>query len=132
MTAAEKREAIRLVEESDPSVRRTLRELQVPRTTFYRWYRRYPAEGVDGLAPRSSARRHWNRIPPAIRQLVVDVASAASERTPRELACQFTDREGHYLSESSVYRILKAYDRSRVRPSSCSPPANTFSIRLGA
>ena len=67
MTAAEKREAIRLVEESDLSVRRTLRELQV--TTFYRWYRRYRAEGVDGLAPRSSsARRRWNRIPRAIRQ----------------------------------------------------------------
>src|SRR5262249_51917920 len=29
---------------------------------------------------------------------------------PRELAWQFTDREGHFLSESSVYRILKAYD----------------------
>ena len=32
------------------------------------------------------------------------------ERSPRELAWQFTDREGHFLSESSVYRILKAYD----------------------
>jgi transposase-like protein len=41
MTAAEKREAIRLVEESDLSVRRTLREVQIPRATFYRWYRRY-------------------------------------------------------------------------------------------
>ena len=26
------------------------------------------------------------------------------------LAWQFTDREGHFLSESSVYRILHAYD----------------------
>ena len=31
-------------------------------------------------------------------------------RSPRELAWQLTDREGHFLSESSVYRILKAYD----------------------
>jgi transposase-like protein len=38
----EKREAIRLVEESDLSARRTLREIQIPRATFYRWYRRYP------------------------------------------------------------------------------------------
>jgi transposase InsO family protein len=111
MTAAEKREAIRLVEASDLSARRTLRELQIPRTTFYRWYRRYRAEGFDGLTPRpSAARRHWNRIPPAIRQRVVDLALAAPERTPRELAWQFTDRDGHFLSESSVYRILKAYD----------------------
>jgi putative transposase len=35
---------------------------------------------------------------------------ADPERSPRELAWQLTDREGHFLSESSVYRILKAYD----------------------
>lgn len=55
LTAAEKREAIRLVEESDLSVRRTLRELQVPRATFYRWYRRYEEAGMDGLVPRPAA-----------------------------------------------------------------------------
>jgi putative transposase len=111
MTAAEKREAIRLVEDSDLPVRRTLREIQIPRATFYRWYQRYRAAGLDGLQPRpSAARRYWNRIPPPIRQRVVDLALAAPERTPRELAWQFTDREGHFLSESSVYRILKAYD----------------------
>jgi transposase-like protein len=111
LTAAEKREAIRLVEESDLSVRRTLRELQVPRATFYRWYRCYEEAGMDGLVPRpSAARRYWNRIPAPIRQRVVDLALAAPERTPRELAWQFTDREGHFLSESRVYRILKAYD----------------------
>jgi transposase InsO family protein len=111
MTAAEKREAIRLVEESDLPARRTLREIQIPRATFYRWYRRYREAGLDGLQPRSSAaRRYWNRIPAPIRQRVVDLALAAPERTPRELAWPFTDREGHFLSESSVYRILKAYD----------------------
>ena len=111
MTAAEKREAIRLVEESDLPVRRTLREIQIPRASFYRWYRRYQVAGLDGLQPRpSAARRYWNRIPPPIRQRVVDLALAVPERTPRELAWQFTDREGHFLSESSVYRILKAYD----------------------
>ena len=41
---------------------------------------------------------------------MVKLALAVPERTPRELAWQFTDREGHFLSESSVYRILKASD----------------------
>lgn len=87
MPAAEKRDATRLVEESDLSVRRTLRELQIPRTTFYRWYRRYAEAGMDGLVPRPSAvRRHWNRVPAPIWQRVVDLALAAPERTPRELA----------------------------------------------
>ena len=96
MTAAERREAIRLVEESDLSVRRTLRELQLPRTTFYRWYRRYRIEGIDGLTPRpSTARRHWNRIPPAIRQRVVDrghveVGEVGERQRPRD------GRRGHH------------------------------------
>ena len=47
LTAAEKHEIIRLVEGLDLSVRRTLRELGVHRSTFYAWYRRYQ----DGARP---------------------------------------------------------------------------------
>ena len=110
-TAAEKYEVIRLVEGSDLPVRQTLRELQINRSTFYTWYHRYTTQGHEGLEPKpSAARRYWNRIPPRVRQRVVDAALADPERSPRELAWQLTDREGHFLSESSVYRILKAYD----------------------
>ena len=110
LTAAEKHEIIRLVEGSDLPVRRTLRELQVNRSTFYAWYRRYTAYGRAGLHPKpSAARRYWNRIPPRVSERVVEAALADPERSPRELAWQLTDREGHFLSESSVYRILKAY-----------------------
>ena len=111
LTAAEKHEIIRLVEGSDLSVRRTLRELGVHRSTFYAWYRRYQAVGAAGLVPRpSAARRHWNRIPLRVRHRVVEAALADPVKSPRELAWQFTDRERHFLSESSVYRILKAED----------------------
>ena len=110
-TAAEKYEVIRLVEGSDLPVRQTLRELQVNRSTFYVWYHRYADRGRAGLqAKPSAARRYWNRIPARVRQRVVKAALADPERSPRELAWQLTDREGHFLSESSVYRILKAYD----------------------
>ena len=111
LTAAEKAEVIGLVEGSDLSVRRTLAELGVHRSTFYAWYRRYAEAGDVGLvAQKPAARRYWNRIPPAVRQQVVDAALADPERSPRELAWQLTDRTGHFLSESSVYRILKAAD----------------------
>ena len=110
-TTSEKVELIRLVEGSDLSVRQTLRELQLTRSTFYAWYRRYTQRGRAGLEPQPGAgRRVWNRIPPRMRQRVVDAALADPEQSPRELAWHFTDREGHFLSESSVYRILKAYD----------------------
>ena len=71
LTAAEKHEIIRLVEGSDLSARRTLRELGVHRSTFYAWYRRYQDGGAVGLVPRpAAARRHWNRIPPQVRGVV--------------------------------------------------------------
>ena len=57
LTAAEKHEIIRLVEGSDLSVRRTLRELGVHRSTFYAWYRRYQAVGAAGWSPRPAAAR---------------------------------------------------------------------------
>ena len=47
---AEKMEIIDLVETSDLSVKQTLLELDVPRSTFYEWYRRYREDGYDGLA----------------------------------------------------------------------------------
>jgi putative transposase len=49
-SGAEKLETIRLVEDSELSVTATLRELGVPRSTFYDWYRRYNQQGVDGLS----------------------------------------------------------------------------------
>ena len=110
-TAAEKYALIRLVEGSELPVRRTLRELRINRSTFCTWYHRYLQRGRAGLEPNpSAARRYWNRIPPRVRQRIVEAALADPERSPRELAWQLTDREGHFLSESSVYRILKAYD----------------------
>jgi hypothetical protein len=32
------------------------------------------------------------------------------EKSPRELAWHITDTRGYYISDSSVYRILKAHD----------------------
>lgn len=111
MTAAEKMEVIRLVEGSSLPVKRTLAELEVPRSTFYRWYRAYARSGYAGLEPRDrDERRHWNRIPEAERERVVEVALERPELSPRELAWHITDTQGWFVSESSVYRILQQFD----------------------
>ena len=68
--------------------------------------------GAAGLVPLpAAARHHWNLIPPRVRHRVVEAALADPVKSPRELAWQFTDRERHFLSKSSVYRILKAEDQ---------------------
>ena len=46
---SEKMEIIRLVEQSDLGVIRTLRQLKVNKTTFYKWYNSYQKHGYDGL-----------------------------------------------------------------------------------
>lgn len=110
-TPSEKMETIRLVEGSELPARRTLRELDVPASTFYRWYQAYQAGGFDALsASRRESRRFWNRIPEPERQKVVEIALAQPELSPRELAWHITDSHGIYISESSVYRILKDFD----------------------
>jgi len=61
---AEKKESIHLVEHSNLSVKRTLEELNVPRSTFYRWYQQYQEEGETGLIDqRPNPHQIWNRIP---------------------------------------------------------------------
>lgn len=93
-TQAEKMEVIRLVEASDLSIRQTLGELGVHPSTFYRWYHRYQTEGYDGLANRShQPKQFWNKIPQQVRDEIVDLALAQPEKSPRELAWQFTDEQ---------------------------------------
>ena len=105
---AEKMEIIRLVEQSDLGVIRTLRELKVNKTTFYNWYSAYLEQGFDGLARKQNKRcGGWNKINQADRDVVVEMAIEKSEKSPRELAWDITDNHNYYISESSVYRILK-------------------------
>jgi transposase-like protein len=108
---AEKIEIIHLVEHSDLSISRTLDELDVPRSTFYRWYQRYQEEGLDGVADhKPRPRQFWNRIPDIVRDQVVQFALENPDKSSRQLAWHITDTEGYFISESSVYRILKGYD----------------------
>ena len=107
-SASEKGEIIRIVEDSEFGVRRTLKELGIPPSTFYEWYKRYKDEGPDGLKPRESRRnKFWNKIPEKERALVVETALNKEEMSPRELAFHITDKQNWFISESSVYRILK-------------------------
>jgi hypothetical protein len=54
--------------------------------------------------------RVWNRIPDTVRERLITLALDRSELSPLELAVTFTDVEGYFVSESSVYRLLKAHD----------------------
>ena len=111
LPGSEKLEIIRLVEQSRLPARRTLEMLGIRPSTFYRWYDRYRADGPEALEDKPSRPdRVWNRIPDQVRERIVAMALAIPELSPRELATRFTDTENYFVSESSVYRLLKAHD----------------------
>lgn len=109
LNQSEKFEVIQLVEKSEQGVNQTLKELGIGKSTFYGWYDDYLKEGYDGLADKPVKRKqYWNQIPDGEKQGIVELALEYPERSPREVACLFTDIYKRYVSESSVYRILKA------------------------
>src|SRR5215831_4492719 len=139
--AVEKLEIIRLVEQSPLPVRHTLVKLGIPRATFYRWYDRYRRGGPRALNDRPPRPdRVWNRIPDGARQRHrADTREPAL--SPRELAVRLTDTESYFVSEASVYRLLKerhliaspafivikaadAFKEKTTAPTSCGKPTS--------
>jgi len=109
--ASDKVEIIRLVEQSHLPTRRTLEMLGISRASFYRWYDRYETGGPEALSDRPSRpNRVWNRIPDEIRSQIIELALDQPELSPRELAVRFTDERKYFVSEASIYRLLKAND----------------------
>ncbi|MGA8591852.1 MAG: IS3 family transposase [Pseudolabrys sp.] len=109
--ASEKLEILRLVEQSHLPVRRTLEKLGLLPGSFYRWVERYQTGGVEALEDKpSKPSRVWNRIPDDVRRRIVGMALDEPELSPRELAARFTDTQNYFVSEASVYRLLKAHD----------------------
>jgi hypothetical protein len=61
-------------------------------------------EALEDQQPKPD--RVWNRIPD-------DVALDEPALSPSESAVRFTDTAGYFVSEASVYRLLKAHDLMR-------------------
>ena len=131
--ASEKLEIIRIVEQSHLPAKVTLDKLGIARRTFYRWYDSYLEGGPEALADRpSTPSRVWNRIPDAIHAQIIELALDQSELSPRELAVRFTDERRYFVSEATVYRLLKAHDLITSPAYVVVKAANEFHTRLGA
>jgi transposase InsO family protein len=81
-SASEKLEIIRTFETWALPVRKALVRMGIPKSTFYAWADRYATGGLDALDE--------------------------PDLSPLEVAVAFSDRERSSVSESSVYRLLKA------------------------
>lgn len=110
-SASEKFDIIRLVEQSNLPVGQTLLRLGIRRSTFYSWLKRYQEGGIDGLEDRKpSPQWVWNKLPEDQQAAIIKLALDKPELSPRELAVTYTDEQSSFVSESTVYRLLKAHD----------------------
>jgi transposase-like protein len=125
-----KAEVLKLVEHSPLPVRQTLMELEVPPATYYRWRRRHTEKGLEGLRdlpPR--ARRVWNRLPEEERVFIVGYALEHPSLSPREVSARLVDRERRFVSESTVYRILRQADLLKPPEAQGFPAGKEYKVK---
>jgi putative transposase len=121
MTAQERRQFVSLVAKSPHTVEATLRELGVSKSTYYRW-----RGELQGSKARQGPRGAWNGLRPQERAAIVQEARAQSGLSARELAYWLCDHAGFSVSESTVYRVLKAQGLLPDRPPERQPAAQQF------
>ena len=102
MTTSEKTGVLPVVAASPLRKSRVLAELGIPRRTYYNWVRQ-EREGRNG----NSKKIPWNKVKAEEEKLVIVQAQASPELSPRQLSFQMVDKYGIWVSESTVYRILR-------------------------
>ena len=105
MSAEGKAEIITLVSRSGLPCSRALAQLRLPRSTYYRWLKRLSEGRLEDKKGGSSI--PWNKLRPDEETRIFSEARASPELSCRQLACKLTDSGSMYVSESTVYRILK-------------------------
>jgi transposase InsO family protein len=105
MSAGGKAEIITLVNGSGLPRSRALAQLRLPRSTYYRWLKRLNEGRLKDKKGGSPV--PWNKIRPEEETQIVAEARASPELSCRQLALTITDSKGAYISESTVYRVLK-------------------------
>jgi transposase InsO family protein len=106
---------------------RRLRDLAIPRSSYYRWKKQYEEEGIKGLEKKGSTKRLvWNKLKEQEVLTILRVARDHPELTPRLLAVKITDEKEFSVSESSVYRILKSHGLIEPRALEDMPAAKSW------
>jgi putative transposase len=85
--------------------RRALAQLGLAKSTYYRWLRRQ----TEGRAQdrKSGSPIPWNKLRPEEEERIFVLARALPELSCRELALRIVDGDGSYVSESTIFRVLK-------------------------
>jgi putative transposase len=132
MSRYEKMDAISLVEGSGLSVSSTLNKIGLPRTTFYRWRKKFRTMGISGLKDnKPKPRRPWNKLLPQQEDTILATATdvLCLDWPPRQISLYICDNEGFSVSESTVYRLLKQHDLIEQRQTKRFPASDEYHTR---
>lgn len=113
-SAARRLAVIRHFEEITQNAAKTCRYYGISRTAFYRWYRRYLEEGVDGLRDRSRAPRN---VPSRTTVEVVGKIIYLRQNYhfgPQKIQMYLKRYHDIDISSSGVWRILKRVGMNRL------------------
>jgi len=105
VSAKEKADILALVAGSELPCRRALVQLRLPRSTYYRWLKRQTEGRLEDR--KGGSLLPWNKMSPEEEARVLAEARTSPELSARQLAWKVTDSGHTYVSESTVYRILK-------------------------
>ena len=102
MSGEDKASILATVASSPVPKRQVLRELSVPKSTYYRWLKRPQLDDRPG-----GSSTPWNRLTPKEQRSVLAVARELPELSCRQRATWITDNQGFSVSESTAYLILR-------------------------
>jgi putative transposase len=105
VSKVDKSEILALVADSGLSRRRALAQLGLPKSTYYRWLRRQVRGKLEDR--KGGSPTPWNKLKHEEEERILSQARALPELSARQLALGIVDAEGLYVSESTVFRILK-------------------------
>ena len=97
MSGVDKASILASVASSPVTKRQVLRDLGVPKSTYYRWLKLLRLYDRPGGNPTP-----WNRLTPKEQRAVLAVARELPELSCRQLAAWITDNRGFSVSESTL------------------------------
>ena len=109
----------------DPIVR-IARESGVSRTIFYKWLKEYgESKDLAFMSKRRRGEAHW-RFMPEVQDLAIEIAMESPKLSLSEIVIRIKD-EGHNISKSGLYYILKRMNLSSYEDRLAYVPAVEFS-----